>query len=413
NKTDCISEVKKYFSYKGRQYVTSGNKDERTPAKSAFAAKFLETLRKDYNADKMIFFDDLAYKLSKAGSTNPENGTFTGHDPGSSFVFARKDACVNLSDRDSDGVSDDKDGCPDKWSSNPSGCPDDDKGGSNTSADLAAWRRAKEQNSISAFNDYLIGFPNGEFREEAVLKLKDLEQEQKVRNDNSAWELAVEKNNKEGYQKYLDKYPSGLHAAEARKRLDESDKPDFMVLIPGGTFNMGSENGDSDEKPVHRVTLNDFYLGKYEVTVAEFRVFVNDTGFKTDAEKGDGSTIYESGSWNKKSGINWRNDTEGKTAQDNHPVIHVSWNDAKAYCDWLSKKSSKNYRLPTEAEWEYGAKGGKQSQGYEYAGSNNVGDVGWHNSNSGNKTHPVGEKRPNELGLYDMTGNVWEWCSDW
>ncbi|MFM8490066.1 MAG: tetratricopeptide repeat protein, partial [Bacteroidota bacterium] len=114
--------------------------------------------------------------------------------------------------------------------------PDDDKGGSNTSADLAAWRRAKEQNSISAFNDYLIGFPNGEFREEAVLKLKDLEQEQKVRNDNSAWELAVEKNNKEGYQKYLDKYPSGLHAAEARKRLDESDKPDFMVLIPGGTF---------------------------------------------------------------------------------------------------------------------------------------------------------------------------------
>jgi formylglycine-generating enzyme required for sulfatase activity len=159
--------------------------------------------------------------------------------------------------------------------------------------------------------------------------------------------------------------------------------------------------------------LSDFYLGKYEVTVAEFRVFVNNTGYKTDAENGDGSFILANGEWGQKAGINWRHDTKGETAQDNHPVIHVSWNDAKAYCDWLSKKSGKTYRLPTEAEWEFGARGGKQSKGFEYAGSNNLGDVGWHSGNSGNKTHAVGEKLPNELGLYDMSGNVLECCSDW
>lgn len=195
--------------------------------------------------------------------------------------------------------------------------------------------------------------------------------------------------------------------------VEELDKEPSMVLIPGGTFYMGSESGDADEKPVHKVILSDFYLGTYEVTVAEYRLFINSTGYKTNAEKGSGSYIYVDGSWDKKAGINWRNDTGGKTAQDNHPVIHVSWNDAKAYCDWLSEKSGKTYRLPTEAEWEYGARGGNQSKGYEYAGSNNVGDVGCYSSNSGNKTHAVGEKLPNELGLYDMTGNVWEWCSDW
>ncbi len=181
-----------------------------------------------------------------------------------------------------------------------------------------------------------------------------------------------------------------------------------MVFIEGGTFNMGSENGNDEEKPVHQVTLSDFYLGKYAVTLAEFRVFVRVTRYKTDAEKG--GVIYD---WEWAYDINWRNDTEGKTAQDNHPVIHVSWNDAKAYCDWLTKKTGKTYRLPTEAEWEYGARGGKQSKGYEYAGSNNIDDVAWHRGISGHKTHAVGEKQPNELGLYDMSGNVFEWCSDW
>jgi formylglycine-generating enzyme required for sulfatase activity len=350
-------------------------------------------------------------QVSEAGTYShpPKNQRLEAFKKGWDKAAERFPRPGSLSDKDGDGISNEEDGCPDTWSSNPTGCPDDDS----NNRDLQAWKRAKEQNTISAFKEYLIRFPVGEFREEAALRLKYLEQEQEALNDNSAWEVAVEKNNKEGYQKYLDRYPSGLHTAEARKRLKELDKPDFMVLIPGGTFSMGSENGESDEKPVHQVTLSDFYLGKYEVTVAEFRVFINDTGYKTDAEKGGNSQVYENGKWTDKAGLNWRNDAEGKTAQDNHPVIHVSWNDANAYCDWLSKKSGKNYRLPTEAEWEYGARGGVQSKGYKYAGSNNIGDVGWYSSNSGNKTHAVGDKIPNELGLYDMTGNVWEWCSDW
>jgi sulfatase modifying factor 1 len=372
-------------------------------------------------------------QVSEAGTYShpPKNQRLEAFKKGWDKAAERFPRPGSLSDKDGDGISNEKDGCPDRWSSNPSGCPDDD----NINSDLQAWRRAKEQNTISAFNDYLIRFPVGEFREEAAIRLGYIEQEQKALNDNSAWEVADEKNTKEGYQKYLDKYPSGLHAAEARKHLEQLDKPDFMVLIPGGTFNMGSENGDSDEKPVHQVTLSDFYLGKYEVTVAEFRVFVNDTGYKTDAEKGDSSKVYEYYKWTNKSGINWRNDAEGKTAQDNHPVIHVSWNDAKAYCDWLSKKSGKTYRLPTEAEWEYAAGNGSRHTRYSWGddapsgkrGGNLADETGASGFNwkktaenillgytDGFKaTAPAGSFLANDFGLYDMTGNVWEWCSDW
>ncbi|NJO01891.1 MAG: formylglycine-generating enzyme family protein, partial [Bacteroidia bacterium] len=118
----------------------------------------------------------------------------------------------------------------------------------------------------------------------------------------------------------------------------------------------------------------------------------------------------------KKAGVNWKCDTEGKPrspSEYNHPVIHVSWNDAVAYCQWRSKKEGATWRLPTEAEWEYAARGGNQSRGYRYAGDNDPNAVSWHVENAGHKTHTVGEKRPNELGLYDMSGNVLESCQDW
>ncbi len=205
-----------------------------------------------------------------------------------------------------------------------------------------------------------------------------------------------------------------------------------MVYVQGGTFQMGSNDGESEEKPVHTVTVDDFYIGKYEVTVAEFEKFINATNYQTDADKGGNSWVYTNSEWKEEDGVNWRYDAKGDKrprSDYNHPVIHVSWNDAVAYCNWLKKTTGKAFRLPTEAEWEYAAGGGNKSNGYKWAGINSESslyryanfadkntDFSWATKSQNDNytyTAPVGEYSPNELGIYDMTGNVWEWCSDW
>jgi sulfatase modifying factor 1 len=161
-----------------------------------------------------------------------------------------------------------------------------------------------------------------------------------------------------------------------------------MVKIPGGSFTMGSNTEKSfyDEKPAHLVTISSFSMGKYEVTYAEYKAFCLATGNKID--------------------YLWLPDWAGK---DNNPVVMVYYRNAIEYCKWLSEVTGKNYRLPTEAEWEYAAGGGK----HLYSGSDNINEVGWYRGNSNDRTKAVGKKKANGFGLYDMTGNVSELCSDW
>ena len=158
-----------------------------------------------------------------------------------------------------------------------------------------------------------------------------------------------------------------------------------MVYVPGGTFEMGAtaEQGDdaSDkEKPAHKVTLSGYYIGKYEVTQAQWKAIMGN------------------------------NPSESKG--DNLPVECVSWDDCQEFIRKLNQLTGKKFSLPTEAQWEYAARGGK-SGGTKYSGSNNIGNVAWYYENSGINTHPVGEKSPNDFGIYDMSGNVCEWCQDW
>ena len=167
-----------------------------------------------------------------------------------------------------------------------------------------------------------------------------------------------------------------------------------MIAVEGGTFTMGATSEqteyESDELPTHQVTLDSYRIGETEVTQELWQAVM---GYKPTSGGSQWSSTY------------------GLGAQ--YPAYYISWDDCQSFITKLNSLTGEKFRMPTEAEWEYAARGGNKSQKYLYSGSNTIGDVAWYTSNNNSTTHQVKTKSPNELGIYDMSGNVWEWCSDW
>jgi len=261
--------------------------------------------------------------------------------------------------------------------------------------------------SKRAIVQFIEAYPDSHLRDQALQLLSDLE-------DEEAWGIATKKDLPSAYQRYLLKFPTGKYCEEARRlteeqlttsveytktlhyngqtiqdsllRQEEQGPP--LVFVEGGTFRMGDENGEDDEIPVHKVRLSSFAIGKYPLTVEDYHIYCVLNGIKYPGKY--------------------------KREFSDFPVSFLCWYDTVRYCQWLSEATGKTYRLPTEAEWEFAAKGGVLSRFYDFAGSPLLHEVGWYNDRRMEaETHQVGRLRPNELGIHDMCGNVWEWCADW
>ena len=336
-----------------RILLTSGGKTK-TENPSKFAAAFRSALARLGGADKIVRPSDIMEEWIGL-AIQPHATTFEGHEPCGNFFFVYQSKIKPppvMTDYDEDGIPDASDKCPtEAGPAATKGCPDEDGDGVADKFDRCKSEKGPTSN---------------------------------------------------------DGCPVTTNPAPPTPAVTVYDPmANDMVYIAGGEFMMGN-NLVEDERPPHMVEISSFWMSKYEVTIGQYLAFCQstDSHWPDWLEKGSEYHI-ETGKndYYKKIGMSQSN--------INYPVTGISWLDAAAYCEWLKEKTGKNYRLPTEAEWEYAAQGGSKKSKFQYSGSNLLEHVGWYDSNSDEKVHKVGSLECNKAGLYDMSGNVIELCSDW
>jgi len=412
--TDTESLLAAHQEYKTRFFFTSDGRGDETPDKSNFAKRLLEGLRSNTGRDGIFTSSALYANYLEFARPHPGGGDFGSDEAGSSFLFFRKEKQLI-----------------------------DEEAVANREKDLLAWQKAESEQIIAGYRIYLEEFPEGAFRFQANQKIEQIA-------DKNDWNIARAKNTADAYREYLSRHPRGEFMDSARATIQGlSNELPAMVYVSGGSLEMGDQfrSGSRDERPVHTVSVSDFYIGRYEVTVEEFSLFVAATNHRTDAEMKGFSLIWNGDEWVRRDSVYWQMDYQGvprSSSGYDYPVLHVSWRDATAYCNWRSEQDgfipvyrmfkqnivadwqADGYRLPTEAEWEYAARSKGEKVKYAVSGDqaileeyvnfcDNNCQQSWKSENQNDGfsfTAPVGSLRPNGLGVYDMSGNVWEWCWD-